>query len=236
MLRGVFRDEMPYRDPHTAGPAIWAMRDASRCSFEVSVIEVEAEPAWRKGLEALAISIYRQQWRRSPTVNFGRMPEGYAISSGRNARLATAGRQFRGGPSSTAAAQHEPGIAPVAALDGDLQAPRWCGHDWNAWLSLEDLTSVPPASAGLYRLRNPAQAGLTYVGEGLLASRLREHRRAARTGSGAHGAAFRAVAPLEVSYVRNDGWLRHQRQELENDLIAAHMLELERPPVAQFAS
>ena len=236
MLRGVLGVEMPYRDPHTAGPALWAIRQASQCSFEVSVVEVDAEPAWRKGLEAVAISFYRQRRGQSPTFNFGRMPAGYAISSGRNARLAAAGRQFRGGPSSRAAAQHEAGIPPVAPLDGDLQGPRWCGHDWNAWLPLEDVTSVPPASAALYRLRNAAQAGLTYVGEGLLATRVRQHRRTARTGAGAHGAAFLAAAPLEVSYVRNDSWLGHQRHELENDLIAAHMLELERPPLAQFAS
>jgi hypothetical protein len=28
MLRGVFGDVMPYRDPHTAGPGLWALRQA----------------------------------------------------------------------------------------------------------------------------------------------------------------------------------------------------------------
>ena len=83
MLGGIFGDEMPFRDPHTAGPALWAMRHANPCSFEVSVVEVDAEPAWRKGLEALAISHYRQRWHESPTVNFGRMPAGYRMSRSR---------------------------------------------------------------------------------------------------------------------------------------------------------
>jgi hypothetical protein len=37
MLSGVYRPVMPYRDPHTAGPALWALRHATGCCFEVSV-------------------------------------------------------------------------------------------------------------------------------------------------------------------------------------------------------
>jgi hypothetical protein len=54
MLRGVYGAEMPYRDPHTLGPALWAIRHATGSSFEVSVAPVEASTAWRKGLEAVA--------------------------------------------------------------------------------------------------------------------------------------------------------------------------------------
>jgi hypothetical protein len=32
----------------------------------------------------------------------------------------------------------------------------------------------------------------------------------------------------------NDEWLSHQRLELENDLIASHLLETGKIPVAQF--
>ena len=45
-----------------------------------------------------------------------------------------------------------------------------------------------------------------------------------------------AASPLEFSWVVGSNWLPHQRRELENDLIAAHMGALEKPPVAQFAS
>src|SRR5262249_22026916 len=34
---------------------------------------------WRKGLEALAVALHRQQSGRSPTVNFGRLPVGFRI-------------------------------------------------------------------------------------------------------------------------------------------------------------
>jgi hypothetical protein len=87
MLRGVYAEVMPYRDPHTAGPALWALRHKTGCAFEVSVAEVVGNTPWRKGLEAVTISIYRQQHAASPTVNFGRMPSGYRMSSGHNTKL-----------------------------------------------------------------------------------------------------------------------------------------------------
>ena len=40
---------------------------------------------------------------------------------------------------------------------------------------------------------------------------------------------------VELEYSRVSGeWESHQRLELENDLIAAHFLRLDRPPLAQF--
>lgn len=127
MLRGIFGDEMPYRDPHTAGPALWSLLQASDCSFEVSVVEVHAEPDWRKRLEALAISLYRQRHRRSPTANLGRMPAGYVISSGRNAKLAAAGGQRRGGRSNTVTASSAPSVAPVGPLDAAFRRKTGAG-------------------------------------------------------------------------------------------------------------
>lgn len=39
---------------------------------------------------------------------------------------------------------------------------------------------------------------------------------------------------LEVSYIANSEWLDHQRLELENKLIAAHVLATGAVPAAQF--
>jgi hypothetical protein len=60
MLRGILDPEMPYRDPHTAGHALWSLRRAEACQFEASVVPVAGSSQWRKGLESLAISLYRQ--------------------------------------------------------------------------------------------------------------------------------------------------------------------------------
>lgn len=92
MLRGLYADEMPYRDPHTAAPALWALRHATGCDFEVSVAPVDGSTQWRKGLETLAISLYRQEQGCSPTVEFGRVPVGYLASSSNNSRLVRAGK------------------------------------------------------------------------------------------------------------------------------------------------
>lgn len=60
MLRGVYDDgEMPYRDPHTAAPALWALRQATGCAFEVSVMSFTGLYSMRLGLEAVAIAQYR---------------------------------------------------------------------------------------------------------------------------------------------------------------------------------
>ena len=64
MLIGVYAEEMPYKDPHAAGPALWALRHQTGEEFEVSVVPVEGTTPWRKGLEALAIALYRQDHGR----------------------------------------------------------------------------------------------------------------------------------------------------------------------------
>src|SRR5262249_2210442 len=133
MLGGIYRDEMPYRDPHTAGPALWALRHSTGEPFEVSVAIVTGSDPWRKGLEALAISLFRQEHGRSPMVNVGRMPCGYRASSSNNARLVRLGKRFRGGPCAEADSSHAPGIAPVGPLAGDPQSPDWGGHPWSPW-------------------------------------------------------------------------------------------------------
>jgi hypothetical protein len=56
MLRGVYGKLMHYRDPHTAGLALWALHHQTGVRFEVSAVPVEGSPPWRKGLEALAIA------------------------------------------------------------------------------------------------------------------------------------------------------------------------------------
>jgi hypothetical protein len=96
MLRGVYDELMPYNDPHTARPALCAQRQISSEPYEASVVPVEGTTQWRKGMEAVAISLYRQETGHSPAFNFGRMPPGYRKSSGNNARLVRLGSRFRG--------------------------------------------------------------------------------------------------------------------------------------------
>jgi len=236
MLRGVYNEEMPYRDPHTAAPALWALRHSSNCEFEVSVLPVQGTTSWRKGLEALAISLYRQKYSQSPTVNFGRMPVGYRMSTSNNSKLVQAGKRLRGGLISEPEQSHLLGISPVGELQKDLQSNHWCGHQWSDWVPLTKagLTSLANNSLGLYRIRSCNQPELLYIGQGIIKARLANHLDKAQNPKTEQGHVFANAGILECSWVINNSWVHHQRLELENDLIAAHLLFIETAPIAQF--
>lgn len=169
LLRTSITSRCPYRDPHTAGPALWALRQLHTLPFLVSVVPIEGSTVWHMGLGYVAISLYRQEHLCSPTVNFGCMPPGYRMSSANNSRLASAGKRFRGGFTDIQDASHLPGIAPAGPLEGDPCSQTWCGHVWSEWVAIgEALRIIPPKATGLYRLWIPDQAGLLYIGQGVV--------------------------------------------------------------------
>jgi hypothetical protein len=233
MLRGVYLPDMPYRDPHTAGPGLWALRQSGTQPFEAEFCPVEGTTPWRKGLEAVSIAVHRQEHGKSPTLNFGRMPAGFRMSSGNNARLVAAGRRFRGGPDETVTESHEPGVPPIGRLEGDSTSGSWCGHAWACWMSMgTKATQTLDSQDGLYRIRGSDER-LVYIGEGAIRSRLLAHL-AKLNASAPQGQALRAATPLSFSAVANSSWRRHQRLELETDLIGAYVLANHEPPAAQF--
>jgi hypothetical protein len=234
MLRPVYNDVVPYRAPHTAGPALWALFHQTREAFEASVVAVEGSTPWRTGLEALAIALYRQEYGRSPTVEFGRMPAGYRASSSYDRRLLEAGRVFRGGPSAESDASHVSGMPPLGPLSGDPHGAGWGGLDWSPWVPLTDIARLRPQGSGLYRIRGRERDALVYIGQGLISPRLLAHLAKTLVPDLPQGRVFAFAAPLECSWVVNDEWLSHHRLELENDLIASHLLVTGVIPIAQF--
>lgn len=232
-LRGVFAAKMPYRDPHTAAPALWALRHATGVEFEVSTAVVEGSTAHRKGMESVAIAQHRQEHGCSPAVNFGRMPPGWSMPSGNNRKLVAAGNRRQGCATSEALLCHEPGVAPAGPLAGDLQGERWAGHTWSPWAAIDGAARAAGDEQGFYRIRDATDTGrLLYIGEGLIAGRLLTHWRK-RHGDNPQGRVFGRAVRVEASWVGGP-WLPHQREELETDLIAAHVLSAGLPPPAQF--
>jgi hypothetical protein len=65
-------------------------------------------------------------------------------------------------------------------------------------------------------------------------ARLLDHRLKIQKAGDPQGTVFGAAEKLECSWVVNEGWLSHQRLELECDLIGAHLLVTEAVPPAQF--
>ena len=229
-LSGVYHAQMPYRDPHTAAPALWALRHRDGCDFEAAVIEVPGTVPERKALEATAITLYRLEAGRSPAASFGRMPAGYQISSGNNARLAAAARRYRGGPDPAAPAG--PASVPVSGIPGpDPASADWMNWAWSPWAPISRACGSA-AGTGLYRVRSSCHAGLVYVGQGAIALRLRAHAAKALRAGHRQGPYFSGT--IEASWIALPGLAPVSLLEYENDLIAAHVLATRHPPAAQF--
>jgi len=235
MLRGVYGSEMPYRDPHTVAPALWAQRQLTSEDYEASTYPVVGDARWRKALECVAIALYRQEHRCAPTFNFGRMPAGYRMSSPNNARLAAAGRRFRGGPSEANDSSHLSSLCPMGLLEADACGEGWCGHEWSPWGPLTSRIVGPVGSTGIYRIRG-GERRIVYIGQGIIEARVTAHQRSVSGAQSPQGKALAASQPLTHSWVINSSWEDHQRLELENDLIAAWVLNTGTPPAAQFYS
>ena len=235
MLSGIYGAEMPYTAPHTAGPALWALRQQSNVEFEVSVFEVNDSTQKRKGLEALAVALHRQQFGKSPSINFGRMPRGFCKSSANTSGLRIKGKRFRGGQCDSIKQYHATGIPPVGPITSDNpHSSRWGGHEWSDWRPLDRTSIIPMSATGIYRIRDAIKPGLLYIGEGIVRDRLISHFQKAKKSHNAQSDIFGAAERLECSWVFNQTWLPHHRLELECDLIGAHLLFCGAAPSAQF--
>lgn len=231
----MYAHDMPYRDPHTVAPALWALRHATDCEFEVSVAVVVGSTPWRKGMEAVAIGLYRQEHGQSPTVEFGRMPTGFRRSPPNNARLVKLGKRYRGGPCDDNLPSHALGLPPVGTLTGSPQSPEWSNRNWSEWTPLTRMALArQPTERGLYRIRGDEQSSLLYIGQGAIPTRPLAHLAKIGTPWRSQGVIFGSASRLEFSWVLNAEWLPHHRLELENDLIAAHMVVTGEIPRAQF--
>ncbi len=227
MLASCYAAEMPYRDPHTAAPTLWSLRDRDGVDFEVSTAVIESTKVERLALEAVAITLHRVEHGSSPLANFGGRLEGYCISSGNNAALVAAGKRFRGGRDPLAGASVS---APVPGrLDGDVTAPDWMGLAWSPWSSIGAALDI--RAIGLYRIRRCGGGDLLYVGQGRISDRVRTHQ-AKRIVPG-HRQASQFAGDLEVSWIVLDAEGR-VLLELENDAVAAHRVLKGTSPAAQF--
>lgn len=227
MLCTCYGDEMPYRDPHTAAPTLWALRHRDGVEFEASTSPVDGDKVERLALEAVAISAHRIEHGRSPLANFGGRISGYRLSSANNAALVAVGRWFRGGPD-----PHGEGSdgAPVPGpLHGQVTGKDWLGLTWSSWARPD--AAVLPSGVGLYRIRRQDSPELLYIGQGRIRDRIRSHL--AKSAAGEHRQAVHFSMPLELSWVELV-LSKRPLLELENDAIASHRLVAGFPPHAQF--
>jgi hypothetical protein len=225
-LRTCYRSDIPYADPHTAAPALWAYLADGGGPLEVSILEVDSDKPTRRALEATAISLLRQEYGESPLLSFGRMPNGWIKSSGNNKRLLEQGKRMKGYRDPLA--QRIPSLPSILSIGEDPKSPDWCGLQWSEWS--EDLPAKH--QIGLYRISTTNQPGLLYVGEGQIRNRVITHRSKALIPDHPQSDFF--GNEILVSWSVTPDLEDVQRHELENDLIASHFLTLGSQPPAQF--
>jgi hypothetical protein len=217
---------MPYNDPHTAAPCLWVMRTAEGAEFEFSSAELAGDVRDRKMVECVVLSEHRAKFGRSPTANFGRMPDGWVKSTGNNAALVRTGRRTRGYQDSRASRPADQGA--VLDLGRAPTARDWAELPWSSWRS--GLVAEP--MVGVYRIRRPGESRLVYIGQGLIRIRLAAHAAKSQLEGHRQRAAFSGA--LESSWARLSGYSPTQLLEIECDLIASHALTTGSVPEAQF--
>jgi len=225
-LRTCLRDEMPYADPHTAAPALWAYLADGGGSIEISFAIYEGDKQTRMSHEAVLISQLRDSVGESPLASFGRMPNGWIKSTGNNRSLTNSGKRHRG--------ERDPSQVRIPSIKSSLDISKSTTHEkwgnlgWSSW------NEQPPTEAfnGIYRIRESNRTSLTYIGEGVVSNRLRSHL---KKGIDQFHRQFEFFSQsIEFSWVATPELTSTQRKELENDLIASHFLFTGLCPPAQF--
>jgi hypothetical protein len=213
LRRNTLSQLMPFNDPHTAAPSLWAWGDAEGYQFECSAAPVDLDTRSRLGLEAWLLWQHRLELG-STLCNFGRFHPHYVKSGDRKTqrrggRLGHCAVNPAGGPTSTPLRIH-----------GDVRSRGWMGLPWGPWTPLHEAVVAGP---GLYRIAGDGD-GLLYVGESKdVGKRLRTHR-----------ARDWGTAPLVSVWSAPTDTRKHQLHELETDLIGAHVHVSGAPPAFQF--
>lgn len=211
----------PGRAPHTAADCLNAICKAIGPSLEVSYATPPlAENRWmRKGLEDALIALHRREIGHSYTAFDGRMIPGYEDW---DRKLGTEGN----------VTDTHKGAQPLNWNNVEkVTADDWMGLEWSLPRPLEELRNVSLPEVGVYRTwyqdyphPKPSEEGqpLLYVGKGVLSSRL-----GARRGKDGRHALFSFTPP--PADVDSERKLR----EIEVELIGAHYITLDIPPLTQ---
>jgi len=208
--------EMPFNDPHTAAPNLWAWRQSEGWNFEASVAECDLSEADRQALECYLLWQYRLQHGESTLANHGRFHADYWKSESR--RSDKRGRKLTKGVRNAASGPSMPPLQPHE----DSIGPNWMNLDWHVAVALntDDIASAP-SEPGLYRIVEDDQ--VSYVGESKdLRSRLQTHVRTWRSTA--------TCSWVTISHATES----YQRHELENDLIGMFYSQHGHGPRRQF--
>ena len=214
-------DLMPWNDPHTAAPSLWAWHNAEHYEYECSVAPLDLSSQNRRGTESFLLYKYRQERRESTLCNFGRFHPRYTKSTNRK-------KNSRGGKLPEWQNDNLAGLPSIAPLEvaGKPGDSDWMKLDWSqrALLTSAEVQEVE-AGAGLYLLADAGSHDVVYIGQSAnVAKRLLDHSRKTWDDK-----------TLEFSYqIIGPSVPSHHLKELENDLIGNYFENLRTAPEFQF--
>lgn len=220
LLRNVTADEMPYSDPHTGAPSLWAIahRHGGEVELSATAPDIATDSQQRKAIEDAMIALHRREIETNLIGNFGRMPPGYSKSKSRSSGI-------RGIPDDTATRSFREGVDPLPWENPHaLTAANWMGLNWTAPIRLQDITGQVDDTSGVYRIwERDTAPPLEYVGQSVnLKSRLYAHRR-------------NRDQDLVCSYVELPEFDQpFQLLQIEAELLGAHWLACEQAPRDQY--
>src|SRR2546428_740375 len=213
------KKQMPYNDPHTAAPNLWAWRIQQGMRFACSAAPISASDSNRKALEAYLLWRYRIESRKSTLCNHGWFHPQYSKpgnkATKRRMRKLVGKRRREGAPH-----------APLEERHLRLDSSWW---KQGGGLTGDDVRKeFHEDGAGLYVLLDKRKKDQLYFGQSKqLRDRLLSHSRK-RWGPRRVSFAVHKVSPAVISR------FPHVLDELENDLIGIYYKLHHRAPNFQF--
>ncbi len=217
---GVYANQMPYNDPHTAAPNLWVWLQDSGFEYEFSYLISDLPPAERQGLEDYFLWRHRQDYGFSTLCNYGRFHKHWIKPS--NRKQGRKGRLLEDGQLNPAGVTTSQLLNSTGRSSDDF----WMGLEWSAPLQLSsENLNVLGNTPSVYRIMDSENREVIYIGETKeTQKRLKAHMRKS----------WNNKQPL-FSFAQNiDLSLPHLRHEVEVDLIGAYFEENQRVPRFQY--
>jgi hypothetical protein len=208
LRRNIYGSIMPYNDPHTASPNLWAWYQEEKYNYECSVACVNLSKPHRQAFEDMLLWKHRVGTGQSTMCNYGRFHPHYLKSRDRKSgfrgyKLPPTEQNSSGGPSTVPLHSH-----------GMPHDPNWMGLSWSPVIPL-DRTALEkiPRHKGLYKIVSSDKIRILYIGETKnLRNRCRSHQNNDWDDQ-----------PVGVSYYSlSEDALDYQLRELEVDLIGCY--------------
>ena len=219
LRKGALSELMPFNDPHTAAPNLWAYRQEEHWNYECSVASFSGSNTKRKTFECLLLWKYRLEKGESTLCNHGRFHKNYTKSTDRSknkrgTRIKEPDYNLSWGPS-----------VPALRLSGDPLDPDWMGLNWSQPTPLKTKQqNILRDTPAVYKIFDPKNKEISYIGE-----TRKFHARFL-----SHCRSFCDFDYL-ISYCEQPTSIKqYQLHELENDLIAAYYQQTKKPPTHQF--